>query len=86
MKGGEVFIPKIPSMKITDLAKVLAPKCEFSIIGIRPGEKIHEIMISSDDALRTVEFPDKYIICPDKELASNKKYIKYQKKIGKKGK
>jgi UDP-N-acetylglucosamine 4,6-dehydratase len=84
MKGGEVFIPKIPSMKITDLVKVLAPNCEFNVIGVRPGEKIHEIMISPDDALRTVEFPDKYIICPDKELASNKKYIKYKEKTGEK--
>ena len=60
-------------MRIIDLAKVIAPKCKFNVIGIRPGEKIHEIMISSDDALRTVEFSDKYVICPDKNLASNKR-------------
>tara|TARA_B100000575_G_C23085124_1_gene625339 strand:- start:65 stop:1105 length:1041 start_codon:yes stop_codon:yes gene_type:complete len=84
MKGGEVFIPKISSMRIIDLAKVIAPKCKFNVIGIRPGEKIHEIMISSDDAVRTVEFSDKYVICPDKNLASNKKYITYKKKVGKK--
>lgn len=62
MKGGEVFVPKIPSMKITDLARVIAPECKLSFIGIRPGEKIHEVMIGSDDARTTLEFDDHFVI------------------------
>ncbi|KZM49935.1 UDP-N-acetylglucosamine 4,6-dehydratase (inverting) [Labrenzia sp. OB1] len=64
MRGGEIFIPKIPSMKITDLADVLAPGLPQKIVGIRPGEKLHEIMISEDDSYVTVEFPDRYAIEP----------------------
>jgi len=62
MKGGEVFVPKIPSMRITDLAKAIAPECKLNIIGIRPGEKIHEVMIGSDDARITLEFDDHFVI------------------------
>jgi UDP-N-acetylglucosamine 4,6-dehydratase len=62
MKGGEVFVPKIPSMRITDLASAIAPECELSFIGIRPGEKIHEVMIGSDDARTTLEFDDHFVI------------------------
>jgi len=83
MKGGEIFIPKIPSMKIVDLAKALAPNCKQVITGIRPGEKIHESMITIDDAPRTIEFEDKYIICPEKELVKEKEYIKYSNLLGK---
>ena len=64
MQGGELFIPKIPSMKITDLAATLAPNLPTKIIGIRPGEKLHEIMISADDALHSLEFSDHYVIMP----------------------
>jgi len=64
MKGGEIFVPKIPSVKITDLARVIAPGCEHCVIGIRPGEKLHEVMISEDDARTTVEFDDHYVIQP----------------------
>lgn len=64
MQGGELFIPKIPSMKITDLAATLAPNLPTKIIGIRPGEKLHEIMISADDALHSLEFSDHYVIIP----------------------
>lgn len=64
MRGGEVFVPKIPSMKATDLAHAIAPDCEIEYVGIRPGEKIHEVMISEDDARHTVEFDDYYIIQP----------------------
>lgn len=71
MRGGEVFIPKIPSMKITDLATAIAPECEHDIIGIRPGEKLHEIMIPSDEARNTREYKDFYIIQPaDHDFAS----------------
>jgi len=61
MVGGELFIPKLPSMNIIDLAKAIDPACKTKVIGIRPGEKIHEVMISRDDARRTVEF-DRYYI------------------------
>jgi UDP-N-acetylglucosamine 4,6-dehydratase len=64
MKGGELFIPKIPSMNIMDLAKALAPECTTKIVGIRPGEKLHEVMISSDDARHTKEFDDYFILQP----------------------
>jgi UDP-N-acetylglucosamine 4,6-dehydratase/5-epimerase len=64
MNGGELFVPKIPSMNIMDLAKAVAPDCEYEMIGIRPGEKLHEMMISMDDARRTLEFDDYYIIEP----------------------
>ena len=62
MKGGEIFVPKIPSMKIVDLAKCLAPNLPHKIIGIRPGEKLHEVMITRDD--RVIEFEDHYVIKP----------------------
>jgi UDP-N-acetylglucosamine 4,6-dehydratase len=65
MVGGELFVPKLPSMNIMDLAKVIAPECKTEIIGIRPGEKLHEVMIPRDDARRTLEFDDHYIIQPD---------------------
>ena len=64
MNGGELFVPKIPSMSIMDLAKAIAPDCQHDIIGIRPGEKLHEMMISMDDARRTLEFDDHYVIEP----------------------
>lgn len=64
MQGGEIFVPKIPSVKITDLAKVIAPNIPQKVIGIRPGEKLHEIMIPKDDARLCVEFDDFYIIEP----------------------
>jgi UDP-N-acetylglucosamine 4,6-dehydratase len=65
MVGGELFVPKLPSMNIMDLAKAIDPVCKTEIIGIRPGEKIHEVMIPRDDARRTVEFDRYYIIQPD---------------------
>jgi UDP-N-acetylglucosamine 4,6-dehydratase len=64
MHGGEIFIPKIPSIKITDLAKALAPNLPHKIIGIRPGEKLHEIMCPSDDSHLTLEFNDHFVIKP----------------------
>lgn len=65
MRGGEIFVPKIPSMKITDLAKAIAPECKQEIVGIRPGEKLHEVMITSSDSRHTLEFDDYYIIEPE---------------------
>jgi len=65
MVGGELFVPKLPSMNIMDLAKVIAPECKTEIVGIRPGEKLHEVMIPKDDARRTMEFDDHYVLQPD---------------------
>lgn len=64
MVGGEIFVPKIPSMKILDLVKAINPKIGYHVIGIRPGEKVHEMMISKDDARMTVELENYYIIQP----------------------
>ncbi len=65
MQGGEIFVPKIPSMRITDLAHAIAPGCEYKIIGIRPGEKLHEIMVPEDDSRKTTEYDDYYLIKPE---------------------
>ena len=65
MVGGEVFVPKIPSMNILDLAKAIAPDARTRIIGIRPGEKLHEVLIPEDEARRTLEYKDYFIIQPD---------------------
>ena len=64
MKGGEIFIPKIPSVKIVDLAEAMAPGTKQEVIGIRPGEKVHEIMCPADDSHLTYEFDDHYVIAP----------------------
>lgn len=64
MNGGEVFVPKIPSMRVTDLAKALAPNLPTHTIGIRPGEKLHEVMVPVDDARSTIELQDRYVIEP----------------------
>ncbi|MCI3134070.1 UDP-N-acetylglucosamine 4,6-dehydratase (inverting) [Phenylobacterium aquaticum] len=64
MRGGEIFVPKIPSMKMTDLAEAMAPGVPTKVIGIRPGEKLHEMMISVDDARTTVDLGDRYAIEP----------------------
>ncbi len=64
MYGGEVFVPKIPSMKMVDLAKAIAPGAAIKIIGIRPGEKLHEVLISEDEARTTVELDDMYVVQP----------------------
>jgi UDP-N-acetylglucosamine 4,6-dehydratase len=64
MQGGEVFVPKIPSMRLTDLAEAIAPGCEQDIIGIRPGEKLHELLVSRDESRHTLEFEDMFIIQP----------------------
>ena len=64
MHGGEIFVPKIPSMRITDLAHAMAPGLAHRISGIRPGEKLHEVMITEDDARTTLEMQDRYIVEP----------------------
>ncbi|MBU0766660.1 UDP-N-acetylglucosamine 4,6-dehydratase (inverting) [Patescibacteria group bacterium] len=74
MQGGEVFVPKIPSMKMLDLAEAIAPECKRKIVGIRPGEKLHEVLLSEDEARHTVEYDDLYIIQPEASSWSDKKW------------
>ena len=68
MRGGELFVPKIPSYRILDVAKAIAPECRIEQVGIRPGEKLHEEMITDTDALNTLEFDDYYVILPSTKL------------------
>jgi UDP-N-acetylglucosamine 4,6-dehydratase len=65
MQKGEIFIPKMPSMKIVDLAKLIAPKCKINIMGIRPGEKIHECLLTEYEAIHSVEYENFFIIKPE---------------------
>ena len=74
MRGGEIFIPKIASMKITDLATALAPDLPHKIVGIRPGEKMHEVMITADD--KVVEYSDHYVIVPTIQMNNISDYTK----------
>ena len=76
MLGGEIFIPKIPSVKVTDLARVIAPDCPQDVIGIRPGEKLHETMIPEDDARMTIEYKDHYVLQPSHDFWNHKNYTK----------
>ncbi|MES1255565.1 MAG: UDP-N-acetylglucosamine 4,6-dehydratase (inverting) [Acidobacteriota bacterium] len=64
MQGGEVFVPKIPSMRVMDLVTAIAPGCRVAMVGIRPGEKVHEVLVSEDEARHAVEYDDFYIIKP----------------------
>jgi UDP-N-acetylglucosamine 4,6-dehydratase (inverting) len=74
MQGGEIFVPKVPSMRIIDLAKIIAPKCKIKYIGIRPGEKIHECLVTEDEARHTVEYKDFFVIIPDHSWWSYENY------------
>lgn len=74
MHGGELFVPKIPSVKIIDLARAMAPNCKIEIVGIRPGEKLNEVMISEDDARNALEFKDYYIVRPSFPWWDDKNY------------
>lgn len=65
MNGGEIFVPKIPSVKVIELAQAIGPECEQKCIGIRSGEKLHEVMISEDDSRTTVEYENYYAILPN---------------------
>jgi UDP-N-acetylglucosamine 4,6-dehydratase len=82
VQGGEIFIPKIPSMRIVDLATAVAPECEQEIIGIRPGEKLHELMIPRDEARHTIEFDDMFVIQPDLPDWGGRRYTNYGKVEG----
>jgi UDP-N-acetylglucosamine 4,6-dehydratase len=64
MRGSEVFVPKIPSMRVVDLARAIAPGAEVKYIGIRPGEKLHEVLVAEDEAREGFEFDDMYVLCP----------------------
>jgi UDP-N-acetylglucosamine 4,6-dehydratase len=64
LQGGELFVPKIPSMKVTDLARAIGPECQQKVVGIRPGEKLHEVMISEDDARQTLDMGSYYVVEP----------------------
>ena len=83
MQGGEIFIPRIPSMKMTDLAIAMAPECKQETIGIRPGEKLHEIMIPEDEALQTLEYDDFFIIQPTMYKSDITQRIVYGGETGK---
>ena len=84
-KGGEIYVPKIPSYNIMDLAEAIAPSCEKNFIGIRPGEKLHEEMITKDDGNNTFEFDRYYLILPNtnknNEINSHQKWIKVKKEF-----
>jgi UDP-N-acetylglucosamine 4,6-dehydratase len=71
MHGGELFVPKIPSMRVTDLARAVAPQAKLEVVGIRPGEKLHEEMISASDARRCIDMGDHYVIQPEFEWWEN---------------
>ena len=80
MRGGEIFVPKIPSYRIGDLAKAICPKSKIKIIGIRPGEKVNEEMVSSHDSVNTIETKNSYIITPSLKFKNFKK--EYLKNLG----
>ncbi len=75
-QGGEIFVPKIPATLVTDLATAMAPKASHTVVGIRPGEKLHEMMISSDDARSTYELDDRYVIEPEFAEYTRKSFAK----------
>jgi len=76
MRGGEIFVPKIPSMRMVDLAACMAPELPIREIGIRPGEKLHEVMVTDDDSRLTLELPDRYIIEPAFKFWERETYLK----------
>lgn len=75
-KGGEIYVSKIPSFKITDLAKAICPECKLKEIGIREGEKLHEVMITEEDSRTTYEYEDHYIIYPNFDWWNIKEHFK----------
>ena len=76
MWGGELFVPKIPSYKILDVAKAIAPDAKYEFVGIRPGEKLHEEMITKTDAFNTIEFEKYFVILPSTQLWDIDKFRK----------
>jgi UDP-N-acetylglucosamine 4,6-dehydratase len=84
MHGGEIFVPKIPSVKVVDLATAMAPDLPHKIVGIRPGEKLHEVMCPADDSHLTLEFDNHYVIKPTISFSGPVDYSRNQ--IGESGK
>lgn len=76
MQGGEIFVPKIPSIRVVDLVKSLGKNLKYKIVGIRPGEKLHEVMCPKDDAYKTLEFSDHYVIQPAINFGNQINYVK----------
>lgn len=64
MRGGEIFVPKLPSMRVTDLARAVAPRCRIDVVGVRPGEKIHEVLLTEDESARAIDVGDYYVVKP----------------------
>jgi len=77
MHGGEVFVPKIPSMRVSDLARAIAPEAKIDMVGIRPGEKLHEVLISEDEARTTIDLGDRYAVLPPEPFWFVQEYEKY---------
>lgn len=75
MRGGEIFVPKIPSMRVSDLARSMAPGLPLKVIGIRPGEKLHEVMVTEDDSRLTLELEDRYVIEPSFSFWTREPYL-----------
>lgn len=75
--GGEVYVPKIPSYRITDVAKAIGPDCAHPVIGVRPGEKIHEEMITSSDAFTTYDLGSYYVILPQVPVWNLSEFVKH---------
>ena len=76
MWGGEIFVPKIPSYRITDVANAIIPDAKLEIIGIRPGEKIHEEMITASDSINTIEYDNYFVIVPSIEVWNKKDFMR----------
>jgi UDP-N-acetylglucosamine 4,6-dehydratase len=74
MHGGEIFVPKIPSMRVKDFIMKLAPDARVRIIGIRPGEKLHEVLVTPEEALHAVEYPGYYVILPEHDGRLRERY------------
>jgi UDP-N-acetylglucosamine 4,6-dehydratase/5-epimerase len=74
MAGGEIFVPKIPSVRVTDIARVIGPECVHEVVGIRPGEKLHEVMVPEDDARVTLEFEEFFLIQPTHSFWNRKDF------------
>jgi UDP-N-acetylglucosamine 4,6-dehydratase len=83
MQGGEIFVPKIPSIRISELAKVMAPHIPLKIVGMRPGEKLHEVMCPADDARQTLAFDDHFVIKPAIQFFGDTDYT--ENRLGEKG-
>ncbi len=84
MIGGEIFVPKIPSMKVIDFIKVVAPECEMEIINIRPGEKLHEMLITPEEARHAIDYKDRYVILPQHDWWSEEKHTRFYYEGGRK--